>query len=295
MDRYAETCPCSCHGGGMDAPCDWDGGCAYLHNVQVNPDDPHARRCARKGNCPGYERHDTGEADNDGNKAIIRIGAPLQVARGLCATCRDITGHVIAGLEQDFWKLYAELGATQSAALNSDVVRSSRDIPIRANVRDIAARIVDLAVTWAEPIAERAGIDWDAALVLDHMRPHAALAKAVGVLRWHVERLIDHEPIEVRDHGDYGYSTFTETDGIDAAVELCELHQRTEAILGLTDIRHHLPADCPNCDCRTMFRDNGADHVYCARCYISYAEDDYHRLVLVLLEENKPAMSKRAA
>lgn len=300
MDRYALTCPCSCHGRGMDAPCDWDGGCGHLHRPSADQDDPrdrhdpHARRCAREGDCPRYERVEVDDREKPGQTKTIRIGAPLQQERGLCRVCHDVVAGVLGQLVDDYWALYAELATSQTAELNQDIVRSTRElsIPIRTSVRDLAARIVDHAVTWAEPVAEQASTEWDAALVHDHTRPHAALTKAVAVLRWNTTRLIDHEPIEVRAWGISGYAGFDEQDGVEAAVLFCKLHQQVQSVLALTDLEHQLPAPCPRCSTQeikimALVRENGGSQVYCKRCNITYAEQDYHRLTLVLAEDEE--------
>lgn len=297
MDANALSCPCTCHGRGMDAPCDWDGGCAHLHQQAVDSSDPHARRCARRGDCPGYERV---QVDTDAGERTIRIGAPLQTERGLCRVCRDITGAAIDHLENDYWRLYAAIGVDQAiTSSDTDPVAGSRElpIPIRPAVRDLAARIATLAVTWAEPIAEHMGIDWDPDLIHNHTRPHAALAKALGVLRYNTHRLIDHDPIEMRCWtvvDDTPYSTFEQRDGIDAALEFCRLHDRAQDTLGLTELVHRLPAPCPRCSTEdvavmALVRDNGGAEVYCRRCNASYAESDYKRLTLILADDIKAA------
>ncbi len=289
MDRWT-SCPCSCHGmGSVFATCDYDGGCGHLHQPEVDADDPHARRCARKGDCPGYQRVES--TNDDGNPCTIRIGAPLEQDRGLCRICRDSLGPRIDELHSDYFKLYAALGADEAATAEGDLVTGSRElpIPIRASVRDLAARIVTVLVTWAEPVAEQVGMDWDAAMVHDHVRPHVALAMAVRVLRFNAGVLVDYPAIEVRAWGDQGYTGFDEQDGVEAAVELCRLHDRAQTTLGLTELRHRLPAPCPRCDTMTLYRDNGEAHVYCARCRISYAEDDYERLTLILADAYKVA------
>lgn len=301
MDRYAATCPCSCHSRGMDAVCDAEfyGGCYYLHGEQVDTDDPHARRCARQSDCPGYQRVEVDDEKNPGETKVIRIGAPIQQDKGLCRVCCDVTATVIGKLEDDFWQLYGMLGIDQTATATNDLVGGSRElpIPIKPAVRDLAARIVTVATTWAEPVAESMGITWDAELVYNHTRPHAALAKAVGVLRYNVTRLIEHDPIDVRVWtvvDDLPYSTFTQADGVDAAVELCKLHDRAQSTLGLTDLIHRLPAPCPRCstadvNVMALVRENGGHEVYCQRCNISYAEEDYKRLTLILADANPAA------
>lgn len=293
MDRNALTCPCSCHGGGMDATCDWDGGCHYLHGEHVSTDDPHARRCARKGDCPGYQRVEI--TDERGATRTIRVGAPLQVDRGLCRVCHDVTATAISNLDDDYWQLYAVIGTDQSVATSGDIVTGSRELPIplRPSVRDLAARMVTLAITWAEPVAALAGIDWNHELVANHTRPHAALAKAIGVLRYNTSRLIDHGPIETRCWtviDDVPYSAYEKRDGIDAAIEFCRLHDRAQQTLGLTDLVHRLPAPCPRCSTEdvtvmALVRENGGNEVYCRRCNASFPEDDYKRLTLILAQD----------
>lgn len=281
MDPYALTCPCSCHGRGMYAPCDWDGGCGHLHAPEVDTQDPHRRRCARAGDCPGHQRI----TYEDGT--VERIGAPLEAERGMCRPCQDTVARTIGGLETDLWGLYAELGATINAGFQQDVVGGTRElpIPIRTSVRDLAARIVTVAVTWAEPIAEQARIGWDSCLIHDYTRPHAALTKAAGVLRWNVARLLDHQPIEVRAFADNGWAGFDWQDGCDAALELLDLHRRAQQILGLTEKRHRLPAPCPRCETMSLVRDDGAEDVYCARCAAGWSDLDYTEMTVVLAND----------
>lgn len=79
-----------------------------------------------------------------------------------------------------------------------------------------------------------------------------------------------------------------------AAIYLTQVHRLWSLARTYADdwpLIHKLPAPCPYCWTLTLRRDNGASFVYCddrhGGCGRRWAEDDYRRLVLILVSEAK--------
>lgn len=76
-------------------------------------------------------------------------------------------------------------------------------------------------------------------------------------------------------------------------VELNALWSRARTLAQDWPLIHKLPAPCPYCWTLTLRRDNGAKFVYCDQrqggCGRRWTEDDYDRLVLILVSEAKGA------
>ena len=73
--------------------------------------------------------------------------------------------------------------------------------------------------------------------------------------------------------------------------EIHDLWRRARTLAQDWPLVHRLPAWCPYCQTLTLRRDNGASFVYCddrdGGCGRRWAEDDYRRLVLILVTEAK--------
>lgn len=73
--------------------------------------------------------------------------------------------------------------------------------------------------------------------------------------------------------------------------EVHDLWRRARTLAQDWPLVHRLPAWCPYCATLTLRRDNGAAFVYCddrdGGCGRRWAEDDYRRLVLILVTEAK--------
>lgn len=73
----------------------------------------------------------------------------------------------------------------------------------------------------------------------------------------------------------------------DVAVELVDLHRRIYAGLGETRMAEKLPVPCPECDMVQMIRTVGC--VYCRECGLTFPDDQYERLALIVAAETVAA------
>jgi Zn ribbon nucleic-acid-binding protein len=69
------------------------------------------------------------------------------------------------------------------------------------------------------------------------------------------------------------------------AAEVRETLAALRGVLGLTRLRHRLPAPCPDCEMLTLVREDGGDYVECGACHRLWTEDEYARLAVVAAEE----------
>lgn len=255
-------CPCHCHAA-YQAPCTVSGGCGHLHQD---------RRCRRAERCAGAEKTVAG-----------KLGARILTDDGICLPCTTRTTEAIAALPADYVDL--ERGLQRGTVGLAELVAATPDLPapLQVNLAALAAELVRVAITWAEPVAERLNIDWDSRLMGGHARPGYALQRAARLLALNMPVLLALRDIEVLVWADNGrYHRVEPCDGITGALEMLELHHLTRTALGLTRLTHRLPAPCPRCDRMTLVRDNGGEDVRCQQCRISWPYEDYQRLTLIL-------------
>ena len=250
--KPGQQCPCTCHGmGSAWAVCDIDGGCGHLHAAPQRPETTF-------------------------------VGARIEQARGLCERCSTQTAQAIAALPMDYTELNLLLGRDGSGIVDI-VVRSTRDlpVPIRLSVAALQTSIVRTAELWARAVADQLSIDWDVRSMA-MCRPGAVLQRASLLLGNGFGTLVN---LPVMPHRHHASGQWTESDGLDGALELLHLHSLVRFAAGRTKLIHRLPAPCPRCERMTLVRHNGDDHVECTRCRHRWPEEQYHRLCLVLAED----------
>jgi hypothetical protein len=238
---------CECHGHGPGYPCSVEGGCGHLHPTEK-----------------------------------LTVGARIEAAAGLCVSCHRHVEQAIRELPMDYVELSTLLGG-RGGNPAADVVLSSRDlpIPIRVSVHDLQSAICHEASSWAEPVAEQLGVEWDTQRARDS-RPGVTLQRAARMLTNAVETLL---ALPVQTYHDHTSADWVDRDGIDGALELLRLHDLVRLAAGRTALVHQLPAPCPSCNTLALVRHNGADHVECEHCRDLWTETDYRRLCLVLAND----------
>lgn len=242
------SCSCACHGqSALDRRCDLDGGCGHLH--------PEA---------PDFE------------------GGPILSESGLCEACTARVSRALAELPLDYVELNLLLGSGESGIF-SDMVLFSRElqVPIRVSVEALQASMAHETQAWAEPVAERLGIDWDTDRT-SMCRPGFTLQRAAGLLTNGLGTLLGLPAQEYRHHSS---GEWVERDGIAGALELLHLHELTRFAAGKTKLVHKLPTPCPQCEREALCRHNGTEHVVCEGCGSVWPNDQYKRLCLVLAED----------
>lgn len=242
-------CDCDCHGmAGAYAACSYDEGCGHLHADETTE---------------------------------LRGGAIL-TPEGLCEGCTRRVASALAELPTDYVELNLLLASGESGIF-SDMVTGTRElpIPIRVSVEALQASIVHETQAWAEPVAERLGVDWDTARVA-HCRPGHTLQRASQLLANAVGTLLALPAQEYRHHST---GEWHELDGIDGAIELLRLHDLVRFVAGKTKLVHRLPAPCPRCERMSLVRHNGSEVVQCEGCGVRWGFDDYTRLTLILAED----------
>lgn len=243
-------CPCECHGmPAQYARCDVEGGCGHLHE----PDE-----------------------------AAELEGGPILTHAGLCDACARRVEQALAELPVDYVELHHLLASGESG-LTEVIVSGSEElkVPLRLSVEALQSSMVHESVSWAEPVAERLGIDWDSDAA-KHSRPGFVLQRASRLLGNALDALLALPGQEYRHHSS---GEWVERDGIGGALELLRLHDLTRFAAGKTKLIHRLPAPCPRCEAMTLVRHNGDDQVQCEQCGVRWPEKDYRRLTLVLADD----------
>ena len=110
--------------------------------------------------------------------------------------------------------------------------------------------------------------DWRSVRGQGERQPEPTVVTLTGWLRHRLDWACDHHP------------------AIDeAAAELRTMTGELRAVLGRSELRHRLPAPCPDCDMLTLYRDDGSDYVECGSCHRLWTEDEYAWLVRTAAEE----------
>lgn len=247
-------CPCDCHGqAAINRVCSIEGGCYAEHEKPVEP---------------------------------VFEGSPILVAIGLCEACTTRVTRALSELPLDYTELHFLLGSGESG-IASDIVVFSKElqVPIRVSVEALQASMVHETQAWAEPVAERLGVDWDNEQ-MKHCRPGFVLQRAANLLVNGIGVFLGLPDQEYRHHSS---GEWVERDGIEGALQLLHLHDMVRFAAGKTKLIHRLPTPCPRCQQKSLVRYNGADVIECESCpkiaRAIWSEQDYRRLSLVLADD----------
>lgn len=258
---FESECSCSCHGQGVYAECDDDGGCGHLHADH---------RCGNNVRC----KLRTPVRGDDGTPTGEWLAGPITIARGLCERCTADVEHAINHLTGDVVELTMLIGRT---GVGGDVIVSaSRElqIPIRVNLAALRTEIDDELQNWAEPVAEKLGVEWDTT-TMHHTRMAPRVQRAAHLLSRAVSTLLSLPDTEhpawrngepVWDH-DLDCQDTHVRDGVDGALHLVELHRLAYVAVGRGEYVVRLPQPCPWCAWKALVRRNGQDHVECENCH----------------------------
>lgn len=227
-----------------------------------------AYRCARGPWCAGAEVDEAGR----------RHGAGIGLVDSLCGGCVVALTRALELLPRDYAALELLLDVQNRAA---ERVSGSPEPPAppRLDVLD-AQTGIDVAVScWAEPVAERLGVDWDTT-AMARRRAGVRVQRAAGLLASAVDVLLRLGPVDVLAWGAYGLTGTTRT-GVEAGLVLLDVHRRASLLAcgGPGDVR--LPVPCPSCE-GLLIRRNGMSHVACQSCPRTWPEADYAQLCRVL-------------
>jgi hypothetical protein len=201
----------------------------------------------------------------------------------LCDRCVSVVSAATARLVADYVSLYVAQRTGRRPAVG-ELVSSSRElpVPISLSFTTLAEQIMCEATTFAEPLAERLGIEWSPV-----GRPGFQLQRSVDLLASSTAVLVQLSTFAARLWGDQGWFAVVELDGVDAGLRLLSLHRAAQAALGLTRAVVELPALCPSCGTGQLVRVAGSDGVSCQRCGRVLSELDYRRLTIVLARERR--------
>ena len=158
--------------------------------------------------------------------------------------------------------LHANLAAAGSSSLNPDKVNGSRDRPllIRATIHDHITDIRTVLTSWAALVAEERQLVGPRSSEVTNTAPFL-----VAHLGWATKQVwID-----------------------DLAGEVGDLHRHAHQLCPSRPATHRLPAQCPTCEQTQLTRADGDDRIECQSCGRLWSEDEYHRLVTVLAEEQR--------
>lgn len=252
-----QLCECACHNGPYYA-CSIEGGCGTRHTEMT-----------------------------------VLAGAGIQAPHGLCEACERVVTADIGALGHDYDQLRAAQYDSASGGMG-EVVAASRElpVPISLSLDSLAGQIAAEVTTFAEPVAEVLGIDWDAKITPKTRSRHgAAPTYAADVVFSEAHWLLRNAVPTLLALGRDGYAlwraetrVYLDADGLTIACGLADLHRAARGVLGVTRYTQRLPVNCPRCQATALTRPAGVEGAYCAWCRVSYSEVDYRELTLVVAD-----------
>lgn len=192
-------------------------------------------------------------------------GDPRLTAETICPSCRSRYRRLLDWLREDYAKLAVLMPLPIAETVGRRTRASSFGHPA-AWASDEKAAIADILNATESALREYCG----------HGEAPAPEISEAGKVR--------HAWIYLTDRfGDL--CTFPAA--ADTANELVDLHRRIYAGLGETRMADKLPVPCPECDRVEMVRTVGC--VYCQSCGLTFPDDQYERLALIVASETVAA------
>lgn len=281
------------------------------------------RRCARDQHCPAAVRLEAGECAGhcdchlgpyyqcsiEGGcghlhtDAPMLVGASVTVDRGLCTSCELTVSDAVCDLPHDYVSLRAAQYRGLSPAVG-EMVSFSKElpVPVSLNFMTLADQIEIETTAFAEPVAEKLGMDWDEVITprRSNLRQYTdpkyagpvVLQKAARLITCSTDVLLALPLWTYRLWGEQGW-TEAELDGVSAALTLLDLHHATKATLGLTRAVSVMQAECPFCESYTLVRVAGDDLIHCQLCRRRFTDEEYQRWTMVVINEHDPVLLKK--
>ena len=280
-----------------------------------------SRRCARDQQCSGAERLEVDQCAGDCDchlgqfyscsieggcghlhaVSVQLVGALLEHDRGLCDQCQLTVSDAISDLPHDYVSLH--LAQFRGVSPNvGEVVSFSRELPVPISLTfsTLADQIEIETTAFAEPVAEKLGIDWDKTTTPRKVRnfkqytsPRYSgpiiLQKAARLLADATDILVKLPTWTYRLWGEVGWEMI-EVDGVAAALTLLDLHHATRATLGLTRAVSTMQAACPFCESYTLVRVAGDEYIHCQLCRRRFTDEEYQQWTVVVINDYDPEL-----
>jgi hypothetical protein len=261
-DRHTTTtCGCRCHLGGAFPTCDQPTGCGDTHT--------------------------------EASETVIYVGALLEEpAAGFCGGCVPKLELALSELP----KLYVQLTLLHLPSMTvvyrlDDITggeATGPPIPLNEYIEALTSKIEHEASTWAEVVADTAGVAWDSQ-VAGASRPGHRMQRACQLLGYRIAewlragtheypaRSVTADPLHGHDEDTttrYGRDWWCHRDGPAAALDVLSLHaQAIRATGGAPADREPVP--CRYCGERELRREHEACVVVCRSCGDRQSDDAY--------------------
>jgi hypothetical protein len=238
------------------------------------------------------------------------VTVPAQTYRAFCDADVTRIRRCLNDLPRRFVELAVRIGdKTRSDGPRVSGGGASAPIPINTGVEAFQQQITEILTSWEERVRDAAQL----ADVSGQRRAGHAVKVACAVLAAHVDALLalppdsmcrtldlarhEHVPeaadVFVHD-GDWLHYN-ADLGGVEAGIEILNLHHRALARLGWTPQHHDLRTPCWDCDVPRLRRWDGTvgmeDHVACRNCGSEYLGD---RLRMLMVDEEKLVRKRQA-
>jgi hypothetical protein len=228
------------------------------------------------------------------------ITVPAQTYRAFCDADVTRIRRCLDDLPHRYVELSTHIGdkTTSARPRVSGGGKAAPPIPINTGVEALQQQITEIVTSWEERVRDAARL----ADVSGARRTAHAVASACATLSAHVHVLLalpadalyrtcdiahaenvpDQDDAFVHDGGWIHY--VDNLSGVEAGVEILNLHHRCLARLGWTPQHHDLRTACWDCEIPRLRRWDGTvgldDHVTCRNCGSEYLGDRLQRLMV---------------
>lgn len=218
-----------------------------------------------------------GEACRAGSHCRGRTGInPAQAtSRGLCLACERYGRYAIGKLPEDYTILSLNIGKGSSgfgAGIPSH--RAEAPIPIRVDIDALMARMRRVLLTWERDVRYAARLSvvppWG-------VRHGVEIDRATGILVEHYSVLLALQ------------LPHSALDGIDAVMELTDLHHRYRKLIGEAALWEWRELPCPSspfsdgCGAQSLGFWVGTNRVECVECGWSCTLDEYRSYAMTMI------------
>ncbi len=253
-------------------------------------------QCVRAGQCEDAVRQVSAEGRS------IYVGAAA--TQPLCATCIRYLRYALAALPLDIAELSDRLVPSMAVRYRApDMptqprVKLHAPLPLDGSAMALQSLIDHEVTSWAESVADAAGVPWDTGLAGRSRQLHRvhngcqllayrtdwllALPAVRHRVRSAGEHPLDGWPEDLRarmDFDDHG-EVWIDRDGTEGALTLFDLHAQVEGFVGRAT-GDRAPMPCPKCERRALVREHRSGRVTCRYCWREMSDAHYEELVRI--------------
>jgi hypothetical protein len=205
---------------------------------------------------------------------------PTRTPHTFCDTDAEHIAQTIRDLPTVYRELREVYGDQPQGAADDVRVHTSKvdpSIPVRVDLDTLLVEIQDVVFAYEDRVRQVLGMD--PAPSVSWERQADRVEQACTLLAGRVVVLTDLPMEWMAIHGSHD-----ERGGLDAGLDLLDVHRRAYAMAGRRQARWVIPAVCPSCQFPALVRTAGVDGATCDGCGYVLDADEYRDLTVQLAD-----------